>query len=81
MVMLFENKFGVRVDSDSKINGHYMAVGATCHCGEELVVAPPIFQADHRPCDPVFVCRDHGMHAFRFSELVLGVQPTPTTLE
>lgn len=73
--VILENANGVTITENDKIGGHYTAVGAFCHCGEALIVAPPLFQADHRKGDPVIVCRDHGVHAFRFLDLVPGQQP------
>jgi hypothetical protein len=56
--------------------GHYAVTGATCECGHKLRVAPAIYQADHRKGDPVVVCDDFGVHAYRWLELVPGRQPT-----
>ena len=78
MTTILENANGVRITEGNKMNGHYVAVGALCCCGEHLIVAPTIYQADHRKGDPVMVfmvCRNHGVHAFRFLELVEGRQP------
>lgn len=73
--VILENPNGVRITEADKLHGHHVAVGARCHCGEALIVAPMVYQADHRKGDPVMVCRDHGVHAFRFLELVKGQQP------
>lgn len=73
--VILENANGVTITESDKVGGHYTAVGALCHCGEALIVAPRIFQADHHKGDPVMVCRDHGVHAFRFLGLVQGRQP------
>ena len=75
MTTLLENANGVRITEEDKMHGHHIAVGALCCCGEHLIVAPTIYQADHRKGDPVMVCRDHGVHAYRFLELVEGRQP------
>ena len=73
--VILENANGVRITEGGKMQGHYVAVGALCCCGEHLIVAPTIYQADHRKGDPVMVCRDYGVHVFRFLELVEGRQP------
>ena len=75
MTTILENANGVRITEEDKMHGHHIAVGALCCCGEHLIVAPTIYQADHRKGDPVMVCRDHGVHAFRFLDLVMGQQP------
>ena len=75
MTTILENANGVRITEGDKMYGHHLAVGALCHCGEHLFVAPAIFRADHRKGDPVMVCGDHGVHAFRFLDLVKGLQP------
>lgn len=84
MTTILENASGVRITEEDKRHGHHLAVGALCHCGEYLIVAPTIYQADHRKGDPVMVCGDHGVHAFRFLDPVKGLQPEakprPTTL-
>ena len=73
--VILENANGVRITEGGKMQGHYVAVGALCCCGEHLIVAPTIYQADHRKGDPVMVCWDYGVHVFRFLELVEGRQP------
>lgn len=73
--VILENANGVKITEGAMMQWHHVAVGALCHCGEHLIVAPMIYQADHRKGDPVMVCRDHGVHAFRFLELVQGRQP------
>ena len=75
MTTILENANGVRITEGDKMQGHHVAVGARCYCGERLIVAPMIYQADHRKGDPVMVCLDHGVHAFRFLGLVQGKQP------
>ena len=70
-----EWRHGVEIRKDHKPHGHYEAVGAQCHCGMDLMVAPALFHADHRKGDPVMVCADQGVHAYRFKGLVLGKQP------
>ena len=65
MSTILENANGVRITEEDKMHGHHIAVGALCCCGEHLIVAPTIYQADHRKGDPVMVCGDHGVHAFR----------------
>lgn len=73
--VIIENKNGVQIREDSKFAEHYGAANATCQCGMELIVAPPLFHPDHRQGDPVMVCGDHGVHGYRFSDLVVGRQP------
>lgn len=75
--VVLENANGVQILESVKLNGHYCAANARCHCGEELMVAPMIFHADHKKGDPVMVCGDHGVHGFRFLDLVQGRQPLP----
>ena len=77
MTTILENASGVRITEEDKQHGHHRAVGALCHCGEYLIVAPMAYHADHRKGDPVMVCGDHGVHAFRFLDLVKGLQPEP----
>lgn len=74
-VVILENANGVQIREDYKFQGHYGAANATCECGMELIVAPALFHADHKKGDPVMVCGDHGVHGYRFSELVRGQQP------
>jgi len=73
--VILENMQGVRILESVKFIGHYGAANAQCECGEDLIVAPPIFHADHKKCDPVMVCGDHGVHGYRFSAFVVGQQP------
>ena len=75
MTTILENASGVRITEKDKRHGHHLAVGALCHCGEYLIVAPPAYHPDHRKGDPVMICGDHGVHAFRFLDLVKGLQP------
>ncbi len=75
-MVVLENHNGVQIREDIKFQGHYGAANALCECGEELIVAPKIFGADHKKGDPVMVCGDHGVHGYRFSSLVKGQQPT-----
>lgn len=75
--IILENSNGVQIREGRKTSGHYLALYADCHCGEYLYVAPTIFQADHKKGDPVLVCADHGVHAFRFLELTKGKQASP----
>lgn len=75
--VILRNNHGVEIREDARPHGHYEAVGAKCWCGMDLIVAPMIFNADHQKGDPVMVCGDHGVHAYRFKELVLGKQPKP----
>ena len=75
MSIILQNAQGVVLREDHKYCGHYEAVGAKCHCGESLVVAPTMFMADHQKGTPVMVCTDNGVHAYRFKDLVLGNQP------
>lgn len=74
--VILENPNGVQILESVKFHGHYGAANATCQCGEELIVAPPIFHPDHKKGDPVMVCGVHGVHGYRFSTLVVGRQPT-----
>lgn len=76
-LVILRNEHGVEIRKDHKLYGHYEAVGAQCHCGMDLMVAPAVFHADHKKGDPVMVCSDHGAHAYRFKSLVLGRQPEP----
>lgn len=78
MTTILENENGVRITEDDRRHGHYAAVGALCHCGEPLIVAPMIYHPEHRKGDPVMVCTDHGVHAYRFLDLVQGRQPEAT---
>lgn len=73
--VILENPQGVQILESVKFCGHHGAANATCQCGEELIVAPPIFHPDHKKGDPVMVCGDHGVHGYRFSALVVGQQP------
>ena len=73
--VVLENDNGVRIDA--KFQKHWGSSNAQCWCGEGLLVAPRLFHADHKRGNPVMVCEDHGVHAFRFSELVVGRQPAP----
>jgi hypothetical protein len=76
-LVILRNEHGVEIREDHKPHGHYEAVGAQCCCGMELMVAPALFHADHQKGDPVMVCGDHGVHAYRFKYLVPGKQPEP----
>ena len=40
MTTILENASGVRITEEDKRHGHHLAVGALCHCGEYLIVAP-----------------------------------------
>jgi hypothetical protein len=73
--VILENPQGVQILESVKFSGHHVAANAKCECGEELIVAPPIFHPDHKNGDPVMVCSDHGVHGYRFSTLVVGQQP------
>lgn len=75
MTIILENANGVQITEDDKRHGHHVAVGALCHCGEPLIVAPWAYHPDHRKGDPVMICWEYGVHAFRFLELVQGRQP------
>lgn len=70
---LLINEHGVGLDC--KIFQHIGTSTATCLDGDELIVAPKIFHAEHEDDDPVLVCTDHGVHAYRFKDLVPGKQP------
>ena len=73
-MIVLENKNGVQIRDDVKFGCHFLAANAKCECGEDLMVAPMIFNADHKKGDPVMVCTDHGAHAYRFLDLVVGKQ-------
>jgi hypothetical protein len=75
--IILENKNGVQIREKHKSQGHYMAMHAECFCGEHLIVAPMLFHADHKKGDPVMVCGDHGVHSFRFLDLIVGKQVDP----
>ena len=75
--IILENSNGVQIREGLKSNGHYLARNAECFCGEHLLVAPMLFHANHKKGDPVMICRDHGVHAFRFLDLTIGRQETP----
>jgi hypothetical protein len=77
--IVLENKAGVRILESGRKFGHYHADGALCWCGYELYAAPMIFRANHKPGNPVMICSDHGVHAYRFLELVKGKQPAPSS--
>ena len=79
-VIVLQNEHGVQIREDIKTEGgnHYKAANALCECGQELMVAPMIFHPDHKKGDPVMVCGDHGVHAYRFVSLVKGQQPKGT---
>lgn len=76
--IILENAHGVQIGKGPAFYRHYGAVNAVCECGMELIVAPALFHADHKRGDPVMVCGDHGVHAYRFSDLVTGQQPRGT---
>lgn len=76
--LILENPHGVQILESDKAGRHYKAHNAVCECGEELIVAPLIFHPDHRSGDPVMVCGDHGVHAYRFLSLLPGRQPQGT---
>ena len=73
--VILENMHGVQILESVKFNGHHGAANATCECGRDLIVAPPIFHPAHMHGDPVMVCGDHGVHGYRFLHLVVGPQP------
>ena len=79
--VILKNRNGVEIREGVKDCGHYKAVGALCECGEVLIVAPMLYNADHKKGDPVMICADHGIHAYRFLDLVKGEQPTNQTKE
>jgi len=72
---ILTNANGVRIVEGKKHGKHCYAENATCECGEDLIVSPPIYFPDHKKGDPVMVCCDHGVHGYRFSELRQGQQP------
>ena len=50
--------------------------GALCSCGCEIVVAPPLLQADAgHTGDFIVSCVDFAHRSFWFSRLVAGKQP------
>ena len=69
------NDNGVEIRESVKDCGHYAAVGARCYCGDVLLVAPAMCFANHKQGDPVMVCGDRFVHAYRFKDLVMGNQP------
>lgn len=73
--VVLENDNGVKINA--KFLGHYSTTNAKCteSCGCFLMVAPPVFTPEHEEGDPVMVCEDHGAHAYRFKDLVIGNQP------
>jgi hypothetical protein len=74
--IVLKNTHGVMIlESRKTAGGHYCADNACCECGRTLMVAPPIFHPDHKKGDPVMVCEDHGVHAYRFTSLKIGQQP------
>ena len=73
-VVMLRNNQGVEIREDQKYCGHYKAVGAECCCGGFLIVAPLIFDPDHKRGDPFMVCDEHGIHGYRFKDLVPGRQ-------
>lgn len=78
--VILKNEKGVTILESVKFYGHYGASNDICECGQELIVAPKIFQAVHKKGDPVMVCGDHGIHGYRFSDLVVGKQSCGTSL-
>ena len=76
MKVILENTNGVQIREYPKFDGHYGAANAVCECGLSLIVAPKVFDADHRKGDPMMVCGDHGVHGYRFIDLIPGQQPT-----
>jgi len=72
---VLRNNNGVEIHEGAEKYSHPIAVGATCHCGEKLIVAPKVFNPAHKKRNPVMVCGDHGVHAFYFKDLVKGNQP------
>ena len=59
---------------DCKTDAEKSAFFLSGRAVETGVIASAIYQADHRKGDPVMVCRDHGVHAYRFLDLVMGQQ-------
>ena len=78
---ILRNANGVTITEKDKFAGHHLAVGALCECGEDLIVAPPVFHPAHEKGDPVMICGDHGVHAYRFKSLILGRQPRGSSHE
>jgi len=66
------NNNGVRLDS--KNGKHWSTLDAKCKCGEWLMLTPALFRPDHKPGDPIMMCEDHGVHAYRFKDLIKGKQ-------
>lgn len=79
--IILQNDNGVEIRKSQKDCGHYKAIGATCYCGDVLIVASPVFRPNHKKGDPVMVCGDHGVHAYRFKNLVRGKQPETSQLK
>lgn len=76
--VVLENENGVQIRDDDMEGRHHKAHNALCECGESLIVAPPVYHPDHRKGDPVMICGDFGVHAYRFQNLVQGKQPAGT---
>lgn len=73
--VILENAHGVQIREGDKYGPHYRTWNALCECGEGLIVAPRIYHPKHEKGNPVMVCRDFGVHAYRFRDLVQGRQP------
>jgi hypothetical protein len=78
---ILRNENGVEISESHKFGEHYVAVGATCWCGDGLLVAPIGLGPDHKKGDPVMVCKDFAHAAFGFKELVMGKQANPNPPE
>ena len=79
-LVILRNDNGVEIREDQKDFGHYKAVGATCYCGNVLIVAPPVCHPNHKKGDPIMVCGDHCVHAYRFKDLIQGEQEKKTQI-
>lgn len=73
-VCKLKNNQGVKLDC--KMFDHWSTLDSKCSCGYWLMVAPPVFRPDHQQGNPVMICEDHGVCAYRFKDLVVGTQPT-----
>lgn len=71
---ILNNKNSVKIDCKTKHSNHYATSQAKCSCGKGLLVAPSVYNPDHKNGDPILVCYDHGHNAYRFSDLIIGKQ-------
>tara|TARA_B100000965_G_scaffold352146_1_gene327180 strand:+ start:1218 stop:1484 length:267 start_codon:yes stop_codon:yes gene_type:complete len=82
MEIVLTNLNGVNIvepgEGGGPVGKHCFVENAKCWCGENLMVAPPIFQPQHKKGDPELRCADHGIHAYMFHELEKGQQEKPS---